>query len=181
MRRTLPRLFALLLVISWIVAAPAPAAAQDQVAAVMHTSAFVLPASMTSAALFPATPTVANATDSGVPLPGIARLDRYDGPRRPAALPALYASTAVLQALDVHSTMKATSLGAHEANPFMKGAASNPGALIAVKAGVTGASIYLCEKLWKRNPAGAIAVMAIMTGVNAAVVAHNYKVARQLR
>jgi hypothetical protein len=180
MRRTLPRLSALLLAISCVVAASAPASAQEQVAVAMNTNAFVLPASMTSTVLFPATST-ANAAESATPVPVIARVERYDGPRRPTVLPALYASSAVLQALDAHSTMKAISAGAHEANPFMKGAASNSGALIAVKAGVVGASIYLCEKMWKRNPAGAIAVMAAINGVSAVVVAHNYKVARGLR
>src|SRR5688500_6485982 len=47
----------------------------------------------------------------------------------------LYASFATLQALDAHSTLKAIRTGGQEANPFMKGIASQPATLIAVKAG----------------------------------------------
>jgi hypothetical protein len=183
MRRTLPRHFTFaLVVLSFVAVAAVPASAQEQVAAAMNTTALVLPASMTSTVLFPATSTtVANAAEAAGPIPSIQQVQRYNAPRRPSVLPALYATSALLQALDAHSTMKAISVGAHEANPLMKGAASNRGTLIAVKAGVAGASIYLCEKMWKRNPLGAIAVMAVMNGVNAAVVAHNYKVAKSLR
>jgi hypothetical protein len=35
--------------------------------------------------------------------------------------------------------------------------------------------------MWRRNPVGAIALMAVINGVNAVVVAHNYKVANSLR
>lgn len=182
MRRTLPRPFALALaVLSFVALASVPASAQEQVAAAVSNAATLLPASMTSTVLFPATSNLVVAGDAAAPLPAIAGVERYGGPRRPLALPALYASTALLQALDAHSTMKAISLGAREANPLMKGAAGNRGALIAVKAGVAGASIYLCERMWKRNPVAAIAMMAVMNGVNAALVAHNYKVARNLR
>lgn len=179
MRRTRP--FALaLVVLSFVAVAAVPASAQEQMAAA--TTAFVLPASMTSTVLFPATVTMAHAAEAAAPIPAIPQVQRYGEPgRRPVVLPALYATSALLQALDAHSTMKALSLGAHEANPLMKGAAGNRGTLIAVKAGVAGASIYLCEKMWKRNPVGAIAMMAVMNGVNAAVVAHNYKVAKSLR
>jgi hypothetical protein len=182
MRRTLPRPLALALVaFSFVVAASAPAHAQELVAANVINAATVLPASMTSTVTFPATATTANAAEAAGPIPPIAQVERYNSPRRPTALPLLYASTIALQALDAHSTMQAISLGAHEANPFMKGAASNQGALIAVKAGVAGATIFFAEKMWKRNPVGAIALMAVINSVNFAVVAHNYRVSKSLR
>jgi hypothetical protein len=180
MRRTLPRPSALLVLVAFL-ACPAAVSAQEQVALGVANAATVLPASLTSGVLFPATGSLTAAVETAQLPPAITQSPRYDSPRRPAVLPALYASNIVLQAMDVHSTMKAMSAGAQEANPLMKGAASNSGTLIAVKAGVTGASIYLCEKLWKRNPMAAVAVMAVMNGVNAMVVAHNYKVARGLR
>jgi hypothetical protein len=101
--------------------------------------------------------------------------------RRPSVLPMLYATTALTQALDAHSTMTAMSRGAREANPVMQGVAGNGGALMAVKAGIAAGSIFAAEKMWRRNRAGAIATMVALNVVTAAVAAHNYRVASQLR
>lgn len=182
MRRTLPRLLALALAVpSFVLLASVPVSAQEQIAANVINTATVLPASMASTVLFPSTLT-ASASEAVTSRPVIGQVSRYnDAPRRPTVLPALYASTALLQALDAKSTMTAMSLGAQEANPFMKGAASNKGALLAVKAGVAGATIFMAEKMWRRSPVGAIAMMLVINGVNAAVVAHNYRVIKSLR
>jgi hypothetical protein len=77
--------------------------------------------------------------------------------------------------------MTAMSRGAREANPVMQGVASNGGALVAVKAGIAAGSILVAEKMWRRNRAGAIATMVALNVVTAAVAAHNYRVASQLR
>jgi hypothetical protein len=180
MRRSLPRLFAIALV-AFVGLGTTRASAQDLVAANVLNAATVVPSSMSSTVLFPALPLTATAAQTTTPLASIGQPARFDGPRRPAALPALYASTALLQALDAHSTMKAINAGAHEANPMMKGVAGNKGALLAVKAGVTGATIFMAERMWKRNPVGAVAMMAIVNGVNAFVVAHNYRVVKGLQ
>lgn len=100
--------------------------------------------------------------------------------KRPSSLMPMYFSYAALQALDMHSTMSAMKAGAHEANPTMAGVVKNPGAFAAVKIGVAAATIFATERMWKRNKAAAIAVMVIANGVNAAVVMHNYRVARSL-
>jgi hypothetical protein len=185
MRRSLPRLFAIALVVfSLILMASANASAQELVASNVLNTATVLPASMTSTVLFPAPTAIATAAaaaEIAAPIASVSQSSRFNDVRRPAALPALYASTALLQALDAHSTMTAINAGAHEANPLMKGVATNKGAMLAVKAGVAGATIYMAEKMWKRNPVGAVAMMAVVNGVNAFVVAHNYKVAQSLR
>jgi hypothetical protein len=101
------------------------------------------------------------------------------GSGRPAALPALYASLGVLQALDVYSTRRAVGAGAGEANPLMQPAAGHAGAMLAVKAVSTAASIYFAERAWKKNRKGAIVLMAALNGVTAAVVAHNLRPARR--
>jgi len=98
-------------------------------------------------------------------------------PSRPAPLPALYIGQCVLQAMDVHSTFHAVSLGAHEANPMMKGITGNKGAMVAVKAAVAASTILMSEHLWKRgNRKAAIVSMIIVNSVTAMVVAHNYRV-----
>lgn len=101
--------------------------------------------------------------------------------RRPVLLVALYASVATLQTADVYMTRAALSRGAVESNPLMQGVAANTGALIAAKAGATAASIYVAERLWRKNRIGAIALMAASNGVLAAVVSHNASVMRRIR
>ena len=90
----------------------------------------------------------------------------------------LYVSFAALQALDAHSTLKALSGGAHEANPLMQNVAGNPGALLAVKAGTTAATIFFAEHLAKKSPIASLAVMVAMNSAYATIVAHNYRVAQ---
>jgi uncharacterized membrane protein len=98
-------------------------------------------------------------------------------PHRPVAVGVLYGTYATLQALDVVSTRKAIGAGAHELNPVMNG--GNVGAMLAVKAAVGVSTIYFTEKLWKKNRAGAIAVMVALNGAQAAIVAHNASYARR--
>lgn len=98
-------------------------------------------------------------------------------PKRPATLNVLYGSYGVLQAMDLVSTSKALGAGAHEANPLIK--KGNMGATLAVKAAGGAATFLIAEKMWKKNRAGAIALMAVANSVSAAVVAHNYRNARR--
>jgi hypothetical protein len=93
----------------------------------------------------------------------------------------LIVSFAALQVLDAHSTLRALKSGGHEANPAMSGIASRPGALFAVKAGTAAATAYFAERLSKNHPKRAIVLMAILNSAYAAIVAHNYRVARNGR
>ena len=97
---------------------------------------------------------------------------------RPRALAPLYVSFATLQALDVHSTLRALDGGsAREANPILGAAAGSPAAMIALKAGAGAGLIYASERLWKRNRVAAVAMMVAVNSAYAIVVAHNYAVA----
>jgi Domain of unknown function (DUF5658) len=98
--------------------------------------------------------------------------------RRPAALVPLYISLASLEALDVHATFDALGRGGVEANPIMRPLIGSPAAVVAVKAALTGVMIASSEKLWKKNRAAAVLLMVGMNGAYAAVVAHNYSIAR---
>ena len=102
-------------------------------------------------------------------------------PSRPAPLTALYASYAVLQVYDVYSTRQGLRSGAREANPLMQGVVDNPGAMIALKAGVGMATIAAAERLWRTNKPAAIGIMIAGNGVAAMVAAHNARTLRQLR
>ena len=100
-----------------------------------------------------------------------------DAQKRPATLTTLYGSYAALQVLDVVSTRRALDAGAREINPLMRG--NNIAATIAVKAAAGGATIYFAERMWKKNKAGAIAVMAVLNGASAIIVARNQQHARR--
>jgi hypothetical protein len=88
----------------------------------------------------------------------------------------LYISAATLQMLDVHSTRRALAAGYTEGNPAMSGIASNTAAFVAVKAATAATTIWISEKLRKRNRAAAIGVMIAVNAATATVVAHNYRV-----
>lgn len=190
MFRTLPRLAAAAFVsVLFASAAVTPAAAEENtvpttMARVTFTAVDLMaPAAPPSnaAVLFPATAasvSVERARPVLSPRPG---LGEFTHSRRPSLLPALYAANIALQALDAHSTMTAIGAGAREANPVMQGVVGNRTALLAVKAGAAAGTIYFAEKLWRRNPVGAVVMMAVVNGVSAAIVAHNYQVAREMR
>jgi hypothetical protein len=98
------------------------------------------------------------------------------------ALPVLYGTLAALQAYDGWSTVKALRLGAVEANPALTSVASNPGAMLALKAGATTVSIYAAERMWRRHRhVEAVVTMVVVNGMMATVAAHNASVARGLK
>jgi hypothetical protein len=104
-------------------------------------------------------------------------IDRQE--RRPAGLPALYASLGALHALDAYSTRRALAAGAHEGNPIMRKAAGNAGATLAVKAVSTAATIFFAERAWKKNRKGAVILMVAINGAMAAVSARNFRNAQR--
>lgn len=102
---------------------------------------------------------------------------------RGALLPTLYGGLAALNAYDAFSTSKAIRNGSGvEANPLMRGVASNRAALWALKGGVTAGSILLADRMWRNhNRAGAIATMIVSNAVMSAVTVNNARVAAAVR
>ncbi len=99
--------------------------------------------------------------------------------KRPTSLVPLYVSFAGLQALDAHSTFHGLQRGGYEANPLMSGVAGSPAAFVAVKAGATAGTVYLTEKLWKRNRKAAVITMIGANVAYGLIASHNYSVARR--
>jgi len=98
---------------------------------------------------------------------------------RPASLIPMYVTFGALQALDFQSTRRALANGSgREANGIMEPIAEHPAAFLAVKAGATAATIFATERIWKKNRVGAIVFIAVANSAMAAVVAHNYSVAK---
>ena len=107
---------------------------------------------------------------------------RFAVPRRPLALPALYAGSVFLQSYDTYSTLAALRNGGTEANPLMKGITKSPVAFIGLKAGVTLMSIMAAERMWKDdNRLRAVLTMAATNGFMAVVAAHNTAVLRRMQ
>jgi uncharacterized protein DUF5658 len=98
--------------------------------------------------------------------------------KRPAALPALYVTLGVMQAMDVYSTSAALKAGAKEANPTAAPFAGHPGSMIGLKAATMASTIFFSERLWKTNKVGAVVMMAAINGATAAVSMHNMQNAR---
>ncbi len=96
-------------------------------------------------------------------------------PKRPLVLPALYLSLSVLQGLDVYTTRRNVKAGASELNPLIEPVAGNVFALTAVKAASTVTSIYIAERLWKKNRVAAIAAMVVSNVIVTAIVAKNLR------
>jgi len=101
---------------------------------------------------------------------------------RPSMLPALYATSAALQGYDAYSTLTALKHGGREVNPLMKGIVKSPAAFVAMKAGVTMASIMASERLWKsQHRLGAIGLMVASNLMMGMVAKHNSQVLSTLR
>ena len=95
--------------------------------------------------------------------------------RRPAALPALYLSFAVLQGLDAHSTLTAVRGGGREVNPAVKGLVNQPASFVGAKIAATAGTLYLTERLWKKHRVAAVVLMVAVNATYGAIVANNYR------
>jgi hypothetical protein len=115
-----------------------------------------------------------------VRIPSSPTIPPIDEARRPAVLPMLYVSLAGLQVYDAYSTTRGLSQGARELNPVMRGIAGNSVALWTVKAATTASSIWVAERLWKRNRTAAIVTMVALNGVVASVATHNWATLRRM-
>ncbi|MFB3855620.1 MAG: DUF5658 family protein [Vicinamibacterales bacterium] len=141
----------------------------------------VEPADLSRAALATDSAPVAGADDQGrYPAPIAPRDGHAPGSRQSPRFPVLgsmYASFVALQAADVLSTSRALERGGREMNPILP-FASNKAAMFAVKAASATLTIYLSEKIARRNRVAAIVMMAAINSAYTAIVAHNYRVAR---
>ena len=121
--------------------------------------------------------------ENAVAAPAVAVPEQFAYPIAPPQkridpmMSSLYASTALMQGLDVHSTLKALDAGAVEGNPLMTGVTKNKAAFIAMKAGLAAGTIFAAHKASKKNRAAAIISLGALNSVYARVVNHNDKVA----
>lgn len=102
----------------------------------------------------------------------------YRRPGPSTLMNSLYISTAAMQALDVHSTLKALNAGGVEGNPLMSSVTGNKAAFIALKAGVAFSTVMAARHMSKRNKVAAALTLVAINSAYAMIVNHNYKVAR---
>lgn len=93
--------------------------------------------------------------------------------KRPSALVPLYMLQGVLQGVDAFTTIRGMKQGQAEQNPIFRG--HNAGVMLTTKLIATTSSIFMAEKMWKKNKAAAIAIMVASNLVTSAVVANNYR------
>jgi hypothetical protein len=112
-----------------------------------------------------------------LPRPATLRVDTTARPGSRAVLTSLYASTAAMQMLDVHSTFKALDRGAVEVNPLMSGLVKHRAAFVTTKAAVAAATIYAANKVARHNKVAAIATLVAINSAYAMIVSNNYRIA----
>lgn len=93
------------------------------------------------------------------------------------ALRVLYGSYGALQTLDMVSTIKARQQGAREVNPMMSGSYGQATATKVLLAAATTAGVMAIER---KNRKAAFVTMVALNVATAAIVATNYRNARQL-
>jgi hypothetical protein len=112
-----------------------------------------------------------------------ARAQTVDAPERQTkwSAPALRVSLASafvgLQALDVTTTLHGVNGGAVEANPLMGGLAKHPAAFVAVKSGLTAATVISMHGLSKKHPKAAVLAMVALNAGSVLVVRSNFRIA----
>jgi hypothetical protein len=96
-----------------------------------------------------------------------------------ALMSSLYATTAIVQGLDLHSSLRAFRAGAVEGNPLMGPVTKNRAAFVATKAAVTAATILATRKIAKKNRVAAVITIVAVNSAYAMIVGHNYRLSRR--
>ena len=87
----------------------------------------------------------------------------------------MYAGFIGLQVLDVDSSIRAVHQGLGEANPLLRWTHESHAGLVFTKAATTAATIYLVERLRRKHPRAAFAVMIGLNATYTAIVVRNYR------
>jgi len=90
-------------------------------------------------------------------------------------LPALQVTFGALQIMDVVSTRRALNAGLTEGNTAMRGVVDRPLAVAAVKVGATAATIFLVNRVARKNRAAAILTMVAINSAYSFVVVRNIR------
>lgn len=92
----------------------------------------------------------------------------------------MYMAFGTLQTIDAYTTLRALRYNGREVNPLVAAVQEYPAGVIAVKSAVTFGTVYVSEKLRKRNKLVAGVTVAAVNSAYLWVAAHNVRVNRQL-
>jgi hypothetical protein len=146
---------------------PGPASAQEATRLSFKTDRAIARAVAQEAATAPGARTTAAVSD--------------DGTGRPSpVMQSLYVTTAVVQILDAHSTLRAVDAGADELNSIVAPLAHHPAAFVALKSGMAAAFIYGGHTMSKHHKVGAIITLGVLNSFYLAIAVHNYHVANTM-
>ncbi|MFN7980866.1 MAG: DUF5658 family protein [Vicinamibacterales bacterium] len=93
------------------------------------------------------------------------------------ALTSMFVATALVQALDFHSSQQAFRAGGVEANPVMRHLTANPYVFAATKGAVAASTILLTREIAKHNRLAAMLTLTAINSAYAMVVRNNYQIA----
>jgi hypothetical protein len=133
-----------------------------------------------SCVLIGVSPAIAQSESAlSIPADATAAAPASVSPRPSLTLPALQVSFGALQIMDVVSTRRALNAGLTEANTAMRGVVDRPLAVAAVKAGATATTIYLVNRIARKNRAAAILTMVAINSAYSFVVVRNIRAVPQ--
>jgi Domain of unknown function (DUF5658) len=92
------------------------------------------------------------------------------------ALSTVTTSFVALQALDTATTLRGLGSGAVEANPLVGGLAKHPAAFVAVKGGLTAATVLSVKGMARKHPKAAMLTMLALNAGSAFVVRSNISI-----
>ena len=117
--------------------------------------------------------------------PAWAQSDAEVRPEQPreisTSLKVLLGTQTILHSADMITTAHGLRLGGREANPLLAPFAGRPAALIAVSSAVNVLQTFTITRLHRRNPKLAKLWAVVLIGTEGYVVAHNIRVARDLK
>jgi hypothetical protein len=133
-----------------------------------------------SCVLIGVSPAIAQ-SESGLSIPADATAAVPAGisPRPSLTLPALQVTFGALQIMDVVSTRRALNAGLSEGNTVMRGVVDRPLAVAAVKVGATAATVFLVNRVARKNRAAAILTMVAINSAYSFVVVRNIRAVPQ--
>jgi hypothetical protein len=105
-------------------------------------------------------------------------MTKYTPYRTSPLMFSLYAATAMTQAFDAHSTLRAIDNGAREGNPALSSLAEHRTSFLLLKAGAAAGTIYLGRRIDKHHRVMAIVSLVAVNSAYAMLIRHNYSVAR---
>jgi hypothetical protein len=108
-------------------------------------------------------------------------MTKYTPYRTSPLMFSLFAATAMTQALDAHSTLRAIDYGAREGNPALSSLAQHRTSFLLLKAGAAAGTIYLGRRIDKHHRVMAIVSLVAVNSAYAMLIQHNYSVARSAR